>query len=196
MSDPRGRAPSKAPFPTTRWSRVVAAGDPAGPEARAALAELCAAYWYPIYAFIRRRGRPEEALDLTQEYFARLLERGPAAADPAGAGSAPSCWPTAASSSPTAATASGPQARRRRPRCRSTPATPRAATSASRRHGLTPERLFDRAWALALLDGVLDRLAPRVRRLRRRGPASTRSGRARPAAGRRRPTPRSPRRSA
>ena len=54
------------------------------PEARAALAELCRAYWYPLYAFIRRKGHgPDEAADLTQEYFARLLERGVlAAADP------------------------------------------------------------------------------------------------------------------
>ena len=56
MSEPRAGPPSKAPFPTTRWSRVVAAGDPAEPGARAALAELCAAYWYPLYAFVRRRG--------------------------------------------------------------------------------------------------------------------------------------------
>ncbi len=52
--------------------------------ARDALAALCAAYWYPLYAFIRRKGNaPDAALDLTQEYFAGLLERGAvAAADP------------------------------------------------------------------------------------------------------------------
>ena len=72
---------SAAPFPTTHWSRVARAGDPAAPEARAALAELCRAYWYPLYALIRRRGyRPEEAADLTQDYFARLLEKRPLAA--------------------------------------------------------------------------------------------------------------------
>ena len=73
-------------FPTTRWSRVVAAGDGAAePEAGKALAELCDAYWFPLYAFIRRKGNgPERALDLTQGYFARLLERRTvAAADPA-----------------------------------------------------------------------------------------------------------------
>src|SRR5262249_54971436 len=65
-----------ARFPTTRWSRVVSAGDPHAPGARAALAELCAAYWFPIYALIRRKGHdPEHALDLTQAYFARLLEK-------------------------------------------------------------------------------------------------------------------------
>ena len=55
------------------------------------------AYWYPIYALIRRKGHgPEDALDLAQDYFARLLEKGTlAAADPVGAASAPSCRPTA-----------------------------------------------------------------------------------------------------
>ena len=49
-------ASKSAHFPTTHWSRVIAAGDPAAPESRAALSELCEAYWYPIYALIRRRG--------------------------------------------------------------------------------------------------------------------------------------------
>ena len=63
-------------FPTTRWSRVVAAADPDRPEARAALAELCAAYWFPVYALVRRKGHdPDAALDLTQDYFARLVEK-------------------------------------------------------------------------------------------------------------------------
>src|SRR5947209_2796576 len=72
-------------FPTTRWSRVVAAGGGGDPGAGAALAELCTVYWYPIYAMIRRRGHdPDEAADLAQAYFARLLEKGTlAAADPA-----------------------------------------------------------------------------------------------------------------
>jgi hypothetical protein len=59
-------APSRsASFPTTQWSQVIAAGGRDAPQARSALAELCAAYWYPIYALIRRRGHsPEEAHDL------------------------------------------------------------------------------------------------------------------------------------
>ena len=73
-----------ASFPTTRWGRVVAAGDREASEASEALAEFCDAYWYPLYAFIRRKGHgPDDARDLTQGYFARLLERRPfAAADP------------------------------------------------------------------------------------------------------------------
>jgi tetratricopeptide (TPR) repeat protein/DNA-directed RNA polymerase specialized sigma24 family protein len=63
-------------FPTTCWSRIAAAKDGTAPGAHEDLAGLCAAYWYRLYAFIRRQGRgPEEALDLTQDYFARLLER-------------------------------------------------------------------------------------------------------------------------
>jgi hypothetical protein len=55
-------------FPTTRWSRVAAAADPDRSDARTALAELCAAYWFPVYALIRRKGHdPEHALDLAQD---------------------------------------------------------------------------------------------------------------------------------
>jgi RNA polymerase sigma-70 factor (ECF subfamily) len=73
-----------AGFPTTHWSQVARAGGPPTPEASAALAELCSAYWYPIYALVRRKGHDADAaLDLTQDYFARLLEKGTVvAADP------------------------------------------------------------------------------------------------------------------
>jgi RNA polymerase sigma factor (sigma-70 family) len=65
----------KEHFETTQWSMVLAAGMPnAG--GRAALAELCELYWYPVYAFIRRRrgGSHDLALDLTQEFFAEQIE--------------------------------------------------------------------------------------------------------------------------
>lgn len=68
--------PHAGRFATTRWSVVCAAGreDSA---ARLALASLCETYWYPLYAFLRRRGcSREEAEDVTQAFFARLLERG------------------------------------------------------------------------------------------------------------------------
>jgi hypothetical protein len=62
-------------FATTHWSLILAAQGES-PAAREALAELCRLYWYPLYAYIRRRGRAaDEAQDLTQEFFARLLER-------------------------------------------------------------------------------------------------------------------------
>lgn len=63
-------------FATTHWSVVVAAGEEESPESRAALAELCRTYWYPLYAYVRRQGHDEhQAKDLTQEFFARLLAK-------------------------------------------------------------------------------------------------------------------------
>jgi RNA polymerase sigma-70 factor (ECF subfamily) len=64
-----------AKFPTTRWTLVAAAGDRGRPDSRRALESLCEAYWYPLYAYARRRGdTPEEAQDHTQDFFARFLE--------------------------------------------------------------------------------------------------------------------------
>jgi RNA polymerase sigma-70 factor (ECF subfamily) len=63
-------------FTTTHWSVVLMAGRGPAPGADAALERLCRTYWYPLYAYVRRRGNgPEDAQDLTQEFFARLLER-------------------------------------------------------------------------------------------------------------------------
>lgn len=63
-------------FLTTRWSVVLAAGATPSPRRRAALEELCASYWYPLYAFARRRGAArDEAGDLVQGFFALLLEK-------------------------------------------------------------------------------------------------------------------------
>jgi DNA-directed RNA polymerase specialized sigma24 family protein len=64
-------------FHTTRWSLVAAVRDPAEPTARQALAELCATYWYPVYAFIRCSGHDADAAqDSTQGFFTQLLEKG------------------------------------------------------------------------------------------------------------------------
>lgn len=81
--------PGQSQFPTTRWTLVVAAGDPHRKETRSALASLCENYWYPLYAYQRRRGYPaDQAQDLTQEFFIRLLEgRYLDRADPEKAGS-------------------------------------------------------------------------------------------------------------
>ena len=66
-----------ASFPTTEWCSVAEARDPGSPAGVAARAELCRQYWYPIYSLIRSRGfSPDEASDLTQDYFCRLLEGG------------------------------------------------------------------------------------------------------------------------
>jgi len=62
-------------FPATQWTVVLAAGGTPSPEAAAALERLCGWYWYPLYAFVRKSGYgPTDAEDLTQEFFARLIE--------------------------------------------------------------------------------------------------------------------------
>jgi RNA polymerase sigma-70 factor (ECF subfamily) len=63
-------------FRTTHWSVVLAAGQEASAQAAAALEELCRSYWYPLYAYVRRKGyEVADAQDLTQEFFARLIEK-------------------------------------------------------------------------------------------------------------------------
>jgi RNA polymerase sigma-70 factor (ECF subfamily) len=70
ISGGRGR------FQTTHWSVVVRAGGPAAPESREALTRLCELYWHPVHAYIRRRvSTDEEARDLTQGFFAIFLEK-------------------------------------------------------------------------------------------------------------------------
>jgi RNA polymerase sigma-70 factor (ECF subfamily) len=82
MEDPSG----PRDFATTHWSLVAAAkpGEASDTRARKALEELCRAYWYPLYAFVRYRGySSDDAQDLTQSFFARIIETGGfASADP------------------------------------------------------------------------------------------------------------------
>jgi RNA polymerase sigma-70 factor (ECF subfamily) len=155
--DTRGR-PASWRFPTTHWTCVAEAGGPDPTQAREALAELCAGYWYPLYAFIRRRGHPPEAaLDLVQEYFARLLEKGViAAADPDRGRFRNFLMADCANFlSHQRARASA------RKRGGGLPALSIEARDAEGRFldepadTLTPERLFARAWAVTLLDRVL-----------------------------------------
>lgn len=68
--------PTKARFATTHWSMVLTAGDQADSHKDEALKILCETYWFPLYAFVRKQNiRPDEALDMTQGFFARLLEK-------------------------------------------------------------------------------------------------------------------------
>ncbi len=161
MSGPDELPPSRAPFPTTRWTRVVAAGDPDEPGAREALADLCRAYWYPLYAFVRRKGHgPDEAADLVQGTFASLLARDGLADLEPGRGRFRSFLMAVCvhhigdvRDRDRAARRGGgwaPIAIDRRDaegRYQSEPA-----------HGLTAERLFDRRWAIGLLDRAVGRL--------------------------------------
>ena len=76
MSDSAPSAQARSLFVTTHWSVVLAAKDKSSPDSAAALEALCRAYWYPLYAFVRRQGHPPcDAQDLTQEFFARLLAK-------------------------------------------------------------------------------------------------------------------------
>jgi RNA polymerase sigma factor (sigma-70 family) len=153
-------------FATTRWSRVLQARDQPAPEAREALADLCRAYWYPLYALIRRRSHDShEAQDLTQGFFARLLEKDFLAdVDPAHGRFR--AFLLAAIKHYLANESDRARAAKR--------GGDRRIISFDRRefdwdsgesrfllepsHELTPERLFERQWALALLDRVLSRL--------------------------------------
>ncbi len=80
MSLPRRRSPLSSriddQFASTRWSIVIAAGREPSPDSQHALELLCQAYWFPLYAYVRRRvPNVHEAQDLTQEFFSSLLER-------------------------------------------------------------------------------------------------------------------------
>lgn len=77
---PEGAAASPGRFSTTRWSLVLAVRQGEASEVREALSTLCTLYWYPLYAFVRRRGYgPEDAHDRVQGFFTQLLEKNPLA---------------------------------------------------------------------------------------------------------------------
>ncbi|HKI16291.1 MAG TPA: hypothetical protein VKA15_00345 [Isosphaeraceae bacterium] len=149
-----------AHFPTTHWSRVIAVGGRAAPEARAALAELCEAYWYPIYVLIRRQGHPpDDSCDLAQDYFTRLLEKGVIAAADRSKGRFRAFLRTDCQHFLI------DQHRRKRVRARVLNQVSIDADDAESRYQfepadiMTPDRLFDRVWATTLLDRVLGLLA-------------------------------------
>ena len=78
MREPERESAPSSPgaFATTHWSVVLAAGKDESAPARSALETLCRAYWYPIYVFVRRKGYgPDDAQDLTQEFFAQLISK-------------------------------------------------------------------------------------------------------------------------
>lgn len=148
-------------FPTTQWGRVAAAARRDGGEAREALSILCRAYWYPIYAFVRHRGfSPEQARDRTQDFFAYVLERDLIArADPA-RGRFRAFLRTVCARhladhrerENTAKRGGG------RPLLAINPLDAEQRYALEPSHELTAERIFDRTWALTLLDRVVDRL--------------------------------------
>jgi len=150
--------PPTASFPSTRWSLVVQASSPASSQARDALNELCSAYWYPIYAFIRRKGNdPDRALDLTQDFFARLLEKDLLASVDQRKGRFRSFLRTVCANFLIDNWRSKPEAE-------IVPISIDARDAEGRyliepADSVTAENLFDRAWAITLLDRVLALLA-------------------------------------
>ena len=153
---PRGRA-----FVTTHWSVVLTAGRSDTTHARDALEKLCRTYWPPIYAFVRRQGHgPHDAQDLTQEFFARLLEKNYLGDVDRAKGRFRSFllasvkhflsneWDKA-------------NAKKRGGGRSFIPIDARTAESQyglELAHELTAERIFERRWALTLLDQVLSKL--------------------------------------
>jgi RNA polymerase sigma-70 factor (ECF subfamily) len=162
--DPAGApAPGPHQFATTRWTLVAAAGKTATPEARKALGELCRLYWYPLYAFVRRRGYDaDEALDLTQGFFTRLIEKNDLADASRERGRFRS-W-LLSSVKHFLANEWDRATAQKRGGGRAVYSIDIDPDDAERRyrhepsHSLTPERVFDRRWALTMLEQALDAL--------------------------------------
>ncbi len=151
---------SRDPFGSTRWSIVLAAGAN-GTAARAALETLCAAYWLPVYGYVRSRGNnTDDAHDLTQAFFANLLERNSlSAADPA-RGRFRAFLLTSLKNFLNNQRARNTAQKRGGGRIVASFDRTAAETRLAVGRGLTrtPEQEFERRWALALLESVLLRL--------------------------------------
>ena len=149
-----------ARFPTTRWTIVFAAGCHSLDSAEA-LNELCRAYWFPVYAFIRRRGySPEAAEDLSQEFFARILEHGTLSGARRERGKFRSFL--LASLTNFLANEWDRSQAQKRGGGMTTLSLDFGAGEARYHHepchDITPEALFERRWAIAVLDRVLAHL--------------------------------------
>lgn len=153
-------APRKREFASTHWSVVLAAGD-GGPDAEAALAELCQTYWQPLYAFVRRRGvNPDEAQDLTQAFFSHLLEKNTLGKADRNRGRFRAFLLAALRNFLANHWEKARAIKRGGGR---TVLSMDFESSESKyplepSHQLTPEKLFERRWVLTLLDQVLERL--------------------------------------
>ena len=150
-----------ANFSPTHWSVVVAAGRNDSTHARVALEKLCRAYWPPIYVFVRRQGHnPHDAQDLTQEFFARLLERNYLAEVDRSKGRFRS-FLLASLKHFLANEWDKSQAQKRGGGQILIPidvVTAETSCGFQPADGLTAEKIFERRWALTLLDQVLRRL--------------------------------------
>ena len=150
-----------ARFATTRWSLVLDAGTALTPRGHAALSTLCELYWYPLYSYLRRRGHTaEDAQDLTQGFFARLLEKHTLNVVDRSRGRFRSFLLGSLDNY----VSNERDRSRAQKRGSGTPPISLDVAMAEDRYvrepedPLTPERIFDRNWALAVLDRVLNRL--------------------------------------
>ena len=155
----------KIGFATTRWSLVLKAGGSSSPGARDALAKLCETYWYPLYTYLRSRGHSaDQAQDLTQAFFARLLEKNSISqADPARGR-----FRSFLLASLKNFTANERERERTQKRGGGVPLLSLEFDTAEGRFQRepptdeTPEKVFDRRWAFTLLDRVIARLRVNV----------------------------------
>ena len=144
-------------FATTHWSVVLAASQRDTSQAAAALQQLCRTYWYPLYAYVRRRGySPEDAQDLTQEFFARFLAGDSLSRADRARGRFRSYLLGALNHFLSDEWDKSHRLKRGGQVCQ----VPLDALSGEARYALepvderSPDWLFERRWALALLDGV------------------------------------------
>jgi RNA polymerase sigma-70 factor (ECF subfamily) len=159
-------SPAGGHFATTQWSLVLSAADHSSPRAQQALAELCASYWYPLYAFVRRQGSSAvEAEDLTQSFFLALVEKEFLAAT----GPEKGRFRTFLLLCLKRFLANQRDRQRAQKRGGGRPLVSINRDEAESRYqaepadAATPERIFERRWALALLDQVLARLEDEYR---------------------------------
>ena len=148
-------------FATTHWGVVLAAGHSSSPDAQEALEKLCRTYWYPLYAYVRQQGHtPHDAQDLTQEFFLRLLQRHYLAQVDPHKGKFRSFLMVAVKHF---LANEWDRAKAAKRGGRATFISFDEA-SAEKRYALesatdaSPEKIFERRWALAVLDQVLGRL--------------------------------------
>jgi RNA polymerase sigma-70 factor (ECF subfamily) len=149
-------------FATTHWSVVLAAGAGRSPETSQALAALCEAYWYPLYAYVRRRGFDAHAAqDLTQDFFAHLLESEAVGVAAPERGRFRSFL--LASLNHFLANQWRKDGAQKRGGGKAVLSLNLAAGEeryvAEPAHDLTPEKIYERRWAMALLQQVFDALA-------------------------------------
>jgi RNA polymerase sigma-70 factor (ECF subfamily) len=154
---------SEAPpvFPHTRWSLVLAATGKDAPESAAALEVLCRAYWYPLYAYVRRCGQsPHDAQDLTQEFFRRLLEKHWLDSADRGKGRLRTFLIVALKSFMSNEWRRACAQRRGggHPQAPFDTQFAESRYAADHRRELAPDETFDKQWALTLLDLTVNRL--------------------------------------